>query len=82
MADVQRFVPLEAFAKVATSTDGTNNYVDFTLPYTPTGYIANIFTVTTGALKAVTSVVVTGSTIRVSATDIVTGDIVSLIAIP
>jgi len=77
-----RFVALEKFTKVADATDATNNTVTFTVPYTPSGYIAQIVTVTSGVIKtAGLTVTRADAVITVAATDIVVGDVVSLICL-
>jgi hypothetical protein len=82
-----RYVPLETYTTIANDAQGIANTVIFSVPFTPTGLIAQIFSVTTGAAN-VTGLAVTGESntttgnydVTIAATDIVAGDRVTLIA--
>ena len=83
---VDRFVPMERFSKVVTAAEATAGKVVFTLPYLPTGYIAQVVAPTTGLVNAtgLSVVVSTDSTTgvitaEVSVTTLAEGSIVSLI---
>ncbi len=79
MAD--RFVAMEKFSKVADATDATANYVEFTMPYTPIGIVAQIRSVTTGADNTAGKLITfANSKIKVAVTDLVAGDTVTVIA--
>ncbi len=77
----ERYVPMEKASKVAVSGDATANYIDFVLPYSPVGVIAQVRTVTTGVINLTgLTVTVTGTTVRVAVTDLLQGDTVSVLA--
>ena len=82
MADkANRYVAMEKFSKVATSTDAGNDYIEFTVPYAPVGMIAQVLSVTTGALNATGLAVTYNSTtgkVKVAVTALAEGDLVSL----
>lgn len=77
----ERYVAMEKFSKVATAGDDTAEFVEFDCPYTPTGMIATVYSVTTGA-DNVTGKKVTfaNGKIKVAVTNLVAGDIISVIA--
>ena len=79
----ERFVAMEKFSKVAVSADDTAEFIEFDCAYVPTGMIASVRAVTTGAIN-VTGLAVTynGGTkkIKVAVTALGVGDVVSVIA--
>lgn len=80
MGAVTQFKAIETFSKTASATDATNNYVEFVMPYVATGLNVRVRT-STGTLNE-TALTVTQPTgkIRVAVTDLIAGDVVSVIA--
>lgn len=70
----ERFVPMEKFSAKASTAQAAANKVVFTLPYVPTGYIAQVAAPTTGAVNN------TGLAVKV-ATDATTGVITAEVAV-
>ena len=70
----ERFVPMEKFSATASEAQATAGKVVFTLPYVPTGYIAQVIAPTTGAVND------TGLAVKV-ATDATTGVITAEVAV-
>lgn len=80
-APAERYVPMEKFSKVADATDAGNNYIEFAVPYTPVGILAQVRTNGTGVIN-ITGLTVTtpAGKVRVAVTDLLLGDTVSVIA--
>lgn len=77
-----RYVPMETFTHTAVAADATADYVEFTVPYAPKGMIAQIKAATTGVVNSAGLAVTYNSTsgkVKVAATAITAGDVISLI---
>jgi len=79
---ITRFVAMEKFSAIATADDATANYIEFTVPYAPSGMVAQVLAPTTGAINdtglAVTYNAETGK-VKVAVTTLIEDSIVSLI---
>lgn len=78
---MSQYVAMEKFDKVCDATDVTNDYVEFVCPYVPTGMIAQVRTVTTGAPNVAGQLTTyLNGKIKVAVTAIQLGDVVSVLA--